>query len=497
MYDGDSMFDTLTKRLSSALKTITGNSTLTEANIQEGLREVRKALLEADVNLSVVTSFITRVKEKALGTKVLRSLSPVQQFIDIVRSELTVLLGDEGVTLNLHSKPSSIMVVGLQGSGKTTSLAKIAYFLKKEGKRPYLVPVDIYRPAAILQLQTLAKELELPVYQSTTDMKVLDIVRGAMVEAKERGDNVLLFDTAGRLHVDEALMQELRELYEYIKPDEILFVADAMLGQDATTVAKQFKETIPLTGIVFTKTDGDARGGAILSIKEVTGTQVKFVGTGEKITELEPFYPERMATRILGMGDMLTLIEKAKEGIEEEELLALERKMRKATFTLDDFLTQMKRLKSIGSIESLLKMMPGGASIMDKLGTKGISEEELKKTEAIIQSMTKQERMNQVSIDNARKMRIAKGSGTSLNDVSMLLKNFEMMRETMKHMMGGSGTKRSSQQDLMRSMMERMGANIPSFLGGNPYKKQESSKSAQKKKREKRKREKANKKRNR
>lgn len=491
------MFDTLTKRLTSALKTITGKSALTESNIQEGLKEVRKALLEADVNLSVVKTFIERVKEKALGTKVLRSLSPAQQFIDVVRGELTEILGGESAELVLRSQPSSLMMVGLQGSGKTTSLAKIALFLKKQGRKPYLVPVDIYRPAAILQLQTLAKELELPVYPSTTEMTALEIAERAIIDAKEKGADVLLFDTAGRLHIDETLMRELRHLYEFIKPDEVLFVADAMLGQDATTVAKEFNDTLPLTGIVFTKTDGDARGGAILSIKEVTGTQVKFVGTGEKITDIEPFYPDRMAERILGMGDILTLIEKTKEGLEEEELEELERKMRKATFTFEDFLTQMKRLQSIGSIESLLRMMPGGSAIMDKLGTKGISQEELKKTEAIIQSMTMQERTNKVEITQARRVRIAKGSGTSLNDVTMLLKNFQMMRETMKHMMGGSGTKRSSQQDLMRSIMERMGANIPSFLGGNPYKKQELSKSAQKKKKEKRKKERANRKRNR
>ena len=491
------MFDALTKRLTSALKTITGKSTLTESNIQEGLKEVRRALLEADVNLSVVKTFIDRVKEKSLGTKVLRSLSPVQQFIDIVRNELTQILGGEDAHLVFRSHPSSIMMVGLQGSGKTTSLAKIALFLKKQGKRPYLVPVDIYRPAAILQLQTLANELELPVYQSSTDMNVLDIAKSALLDAKDKNADVVLFDTAGRLHIDQALMQELSELYSFIQPDEVLFVADAMLGQDATTVAKQFSENIPLTGVVFTKTDGDARGGAILSIKEVTGAHVKFVGTGEKITDIELFYPERMAERILGMGDMLTLIEKTKEGLEEEELLDLERKMRKATFTFEDFLTQMKRLQSIGSIESLLRMIPGGSSIMDKLGTKGISQEELKRTEAIIQSMTRAERTNKVEINHSRKLRIAKGSGVSLNDVTTLFKNFELMRETMKRMMGGSGSKRSSQQDLMRSMMERMGANIPSFLGGNPYKKQELSKSAQKKKKEKRKREKANKKRNR
>lgn len=491
------MFDTLTKRLSSALKTITGNSTLTESNIQEGLKEVRKALLDADVNLNVVKSFIERVKEKAIGQKVLRSLSPAQQFIDVVKQELTTLLGTDDAELILRSKPSSIMMVGLQGSGKTTSLAKIAHFLKKQGKKPYLVPVDIYRPAAILQLQTLAKELELPVYNTTADMKPIDIAKNALAEGKEQGADVLLFDTAGRLHIDADLMAELQELHKYIKPDETLFVADAMLGQDAAIVAKQFNENIPLTGIVFTKTDGDARGGAILSVKEVTGTQVKFVGTGEKITDIELFYPERMANRILGMGDMLTLIERAKEGIEEEELADLERKMRKATFTLDDFLTQMKRLKSIGSLESLLRMMPGGASMMESLGTKGISEDELKKTEAIIQSMTKKERNNTEMMNTSRKMRIAKGSGTTLNDVNSLLKNFEMMRETMKRMMGGSGSKQSSQKDLIRTMMEKMGANIPSFLGGNPYKKQESSKSEQKKKKEKRKREKANKKRNR
>ncbi|MDE7468935.1 MAG: signal recognition particle protein, partial [Desulfovibrionaceae bacterium] len=409
------MFDTLTKRLTSALKTITGKGTLTESNIQEGLREVRKALLEADVNLSVVKTFIERVKEKALGTKVLRSLSPVQQFIDVVREELTQLLGGESSELNLKSRPSSLMMVGLQGSGKTTSLAKIALFLKKQGRRPYLVPVDIYRPAAILQLQTLAEELQLPVYPSTVDMSVLDIAKNAIQDAKEHGADVLLFDTAGRLHIDEKLMQELRDLREYIQPDEILFVADAMLGQDATTVAEQFNSTVPLTGIVFTKTDGDARGGAILSIKEVTGASVKFVGTGEKITDIEPFHPERMAERILGMGDILTLIEKTKEGIEEEELLVLEQKMRKATFTFEDFLTQMKRLQSIGSIESLLRMMPGGSAIMDKLGTKGVSQEELKKTEAIIQSMTHQERTNKVEITQSRKVRIANGSGSSLN----------------------------------------------------------------------------------
>ncbi|MGL4722739.1 MAG: signal recognition particle protein [Desulfovibrionaceae bacterium] len=497
------MFDSLTKRLTQTFRTFSGNATLTESNMEAGLREVRLALLEADVHFVVVKNFIENVKEKALGQKVLHALSPSQHFIKIVHEELVHLLGGETKELNLTAPLSRIMLVGLQGSGKTTSLAKIASYLKSKKKKPFLVPVDIYRPAAIDQLHALAKQLALPIFDTKQDMKPVDIVNNAIQEAQQLGADVILFDTAGRLHVDEELMQELIDINTIIQANEILFVADAMTGQDAAIVAEKFNNTLPLTGIVFTKTDGDSRGGALLSIKSVTGLGISFIGTGEKITELELFHPDRMANRILGMGDMLSLIEKAQDSVNEEEMLALEKKLKKATFTLDDFLVQMKKMKSLGSMKGMLKLIPGMNSLLEKLGDNFMPETELKKAEAIIHSMTKKERVDISILNSSRKKRIAQGSGTQLHDVNTLLKNFDQMRLMMKKMMN-TGT--SSKQNPLQAMLGKFSGSgemnlMSSLFAQNGLSTMDNSKnaslskSAQKKKKERRKKEKLKKRR--
>ncbi len=434
------MFESLSDRLSGALRSITGRARLDEKNIQDGLREVRLALLEADVHFAVVKDFTEKVRARCLGQDVAQSLTPAQQVLSIVNEELIALLGGETAELALPGKgPHLIMMVGLQGSGKTTSAAKIANRLRGENRRPYLVPADVYRPAAIDQLTTLAKQLDLPVYPSTTAMNPVEIASNALKAASGAGCDVVLLDTAGRLHVDEALMAELVAIKAAVKPAEILFVADAMTGQDAVTVAQAFNEALSLTGVVLTKMDGDARGGAALSIKSVTGASVKFVGVGEKVTDLEPFHPDRIAGRILGMGDMLTLIEKARTTIDEKEAEELTRKMQKAEFNLEDFRTQMRRLKGLGSLEGILKMIPGLGGLTKKLGSAAVPEKEMARTEAIINSMTAQERRSPRIINTSRRQRIARGSGTSVAQVNQLLKQFEGMREMMKNAMGGKG----------------------------------------------------------
>lgn len=432
------MFDNLSDRLNGVFRKISGRAQLDESNIQEALREVRLALLEADVNLKVVKDFIERVREGALGTEVDKSLNPTQQIIKIVNDELVALLGGETTGLNLSGKaPHIIMMVGLQGSGKTTSSGKLAHWLKSQGKKPYLVPADVYRPAAIEQLKTLASQLDLPVYPSTTIMPPVEIAKAAVADAQSRGCDVVLLDTAGRLHIDEALMKELTDIKSAVNPVEILFVADAMTGQDAVNVAESFNNDLAITGVVLTKMDGDARGGAALSIKSVTGKSVKFVGMGEKISELEPFYPDRIAGRILGMGDMLTLIEKAQTTMEAEEAERLALKMQKAEFDFEDFRTQMRSMKKLGSIESIMKMIPGLGGLTKKLGDMQVPEKEMQRVEAIINSMTKQERRDPKLINSSRKQRIAKGSGTTVQQVNQLLKQFEGMRTMMKKMSGG------------------------------------------------------------
>jgi len=431
------MFESLTDKLSSVFRSF-GGKKLSEENIQEVLREVRLALLEADVNFKVVKDFVERVREACLGQEVLKGLNPAQQVVKIVRDELVALLGGDQAALDLRGRqPGVIMMVGLQGSGKTTSAGKIANLLRKRKMRPYLVPADVYRPAAIEQLRTLAKQLDIPCFPSSVDMKPTDICRLALEDAREQQATVVLLDTAGRLHIDEVLMQELADIKAVVEPQEILFVADAMTGQDAVTVAQSFNDRLGITGVVLTKMDGDARGGAALSIKAVTGAPVKYVGMGEKLSDLEEFHPERVAGRILGMGDMLTLIEKAQTTATQEEAEELARKMQKAQFTLEDFRIQMRRVKQMGSLESILKMIPGMGALRDQLAQASPPEKEMERTEAIINSMTMQERNNPDILNGSRRARIAKGSGTTAQDVNKLLRGFEQMRQMMKGMMGG------------------------------------------------------------
>ncbi|HWR05156.1 MAG TPA: signal recognition particle protein [Humidesulfovibrio sp.] len=434
------MFDSLTDRLSEAFRNLRGQARLDEKNIQDGLREVRMALLEADVNFKVVKDFVDRVKERALGADVLKSLTPGQQVVKIVHDELVELLGGSQTGLDLKRKPVTIMMVGLQGSGKTTTASKLANLLRSKHKlKPYLVPADVYRPAAIEQLHVLAKQLGVPAYPSTTDMNPVDICADALKKAAEAGCDAILFDTAGRLHVDEPLMQELSAIKERCKPVEILFVADAMTGQDAVTVAEAFDKRLGVTGVVLTKMDGDARGGAALSIKSVTGKPLKFVGVGEKLSDLEPFHPDRAAQRILGMGDVMTLIEKAQDTMEAAEAEKLAAKMQQAKFDLEDFLTQMRRMRKIGSLESILKLIPGMGGMMKKLGDMQVPEKEIDKAEAIINSMTKKERREPAIINPSRRERIAKGCGKTVGEVNALIKNFEQMNKMMQQMLGGGG----------------------------------------------------------
>jgi len=468
------MFETLSDRLNSVFKKFSGQKTLNEENVQEGLREVRLALLEADVNFKVVKDFTDRVRERCLGQEVLKGVNPAQQVIKIVHDELVELLGGDTTSLNLSgAKPHVIMMVGLQGSGKTTSSAKLANFLRKQKLKPYLVPADVYRPAAIDQLHTLAKQLGIPAYASTTQMNPVDIAVAAYAEAREQQCDVILLDTAGRLHVDEQLMNELVNIKEKLNPAEILFVADAMTGQDAVTVAEAFNAKLGLTGAVLTKMDGDARGGAALSIKTVTGTSVKFVGMGEKISDLEVFHPDRIAGRILGMGDVLTLVEKAQAEVSQEEAEAMARKMQKAEFDFEDFRTQMRRMRKLGSLEGILKLIPGMGALKEKLGDLNVPDKEMNRIEAIINSMTDQERRNPDLINVSRKKRIAGGCGLKVQDVDNLIKSFSQMRMMMKQMMGGGGKKgQMGKMPKMSNMPTIPGMNLPGMgkLRGLPGK---------------------------
>lgn len=457
------MFESLSDRLSSAFRSLRGQSQLTEENMQAGLREVRLALLEADVNFKVVRDFVESVREKCLGQAVLKGVSPAQQVVKIVHDELVHLLGGETATLDLQGRePAVIMLVGLQGSGKTTSAGKLANLLRKQKMRPYLVPADVYRPAAIDQLTVLARQLDMPCYPSTTDMNPVDIARAALEEARRQQATVVLLDTAGRLHVDEPLMEELSAIKAAVQPQEILFVADAMTGQDAVTVAESFNDRLGITGVVLTKMDGDARGGAALSIRSVTGAPVKFVGMGEKLSEMEVFHPDRIAGRILGMGDVLTLVERAQETINAEEAEALAQKMRKASFDLEDFRTQMRRMKKLGSLDSILKLIPGLGGLREKLAevNGAVPEKEMARTEAIINSMTMAERRNPDMLNGSRRARIAKGAGVSVQQVNQLVRQFEQMRQMMKGMMGGGKPRMPGVPKLPRGM------HLPGGMGG-------------------------------
>ena len=424
------MFEDLTGKLEGIFKKIRGQGRLSESNIKDAMKEVRRALLEADVNYKVVKDFVTRVEAKAVGQEVLKSITPGQQVIKIVHDELITLLGRDKVDVKFSAQPPTIfMLVGLQGSGKTTACGKLARYYRKKGRFPLLVAADVYRPAAIDQLKILGKSLDIPVYSTQDDP--VKISESAVDYARKEGKDLIIIDTAGRLHIDEPLMEELRKIKKAVSPQEIILVADAMTGQDAVNIAKTFEEKIGLDGVFLTKMDGDARGGAALSIRAVTGKPIKFVGVGEKLDALEQFYPDRIASRILGMGDVVSLVEKAQEAIDVEEAQKLERKLRKEAFTFDDFLSQLQQLKKMGPLESILEMIPGlgGASLK---GLK-IDDKAMVRVEAMINSMTKEERHKPHLIDGGRRRRIAAGSGTSVQDVNQLLKQFFMMQKMIKN----------------------------------------------------------------
>jgi signal recognition particle subunit SRP54 len=431
------MFDNLSDKLDSVFKKLKGHGKLTEKNIEAGLKEVRMALLEADVHYRVVKKLIADIRQRALGQEVLNSLTPGQQVIKIVNDELTTLMGATHQALNLAGQaPVSIMLVGLQGSGKTTTAGKLSVFLRKSGRRPYLVPADVYRPAAIDQLKKLGGQLSVPVFDSDPTMDPVDICRKARVAAQQAGCDTLLLDTAGRLHVDEELMAELGRIRDALNPSDVLLVADAMTGQDAVNIASSFDERLDLGGVVLTKIDGDARGGAALSIRSVTGKPIKFVGVGEKLSDLEPFHPDRMASTILGMGDVLTLIEKAQSMVDEKKAAELEKKLKKSQFTLEDFRDQLVQIRKMGSLTDLIKMIPGMGKAK-QMKNLDVDEGELVRIEAIINSMTNKERRNHAIINGSRRKRIAKGSGTSVQDINRLLKNYTQVMKIMKKMNKG------------------------------------------------------------
>ena len=427
------MFQNLADKLSNAFKKFRNKGKLTEADVKEGMREIKLALLEADVSFKVVKDFIKKVTERAVGSQVLESLLPGQQVVKIVHEELIELMGKTQAKLEIASKPPTvIMMVGLQGAGKTTHSGKIAGLYKKQGKNPLLVACDVYRPAAIKQLQIVGSQLNIPVFADEKSKNPVSIAKNAIDFAKKNGNDMVFIDTAGRLHVDEVLMKELQDIKKVTTPTEILLVVDSMLGQDAVNVAESFNDMLDITGVVLTKLDGDTRGGAALSVRYVTGKPIKFVGTGEKLDTIEPFYPDRMASRILGMGDVLSLIEKAEEAYDKKQAEELEKKMRENSFTLSDYLEQMAQLKKMGSLESVMAMVPGMSGKDVK-----VDEDMIVRTEAIILSMTLKERNNPDIINSSRKKRIAKGSGTSVEEVNRLLKQFDQMKKLMKQMSSG------------------------------------------------------------
>jgi len=427
------MFESLSSKLDAIFKKLKGHGKLTEQNIQEALKEVRIALLEADVNFKVVKDFIQSVQRRAIGQEVMASLTPAQQLIKIVKDELTLLMGGEEQKIHLSGTPPvPIMLVGLHGCGKTTTAAKLARYFQEKKRRPYLIPADVYRPAAIEQLQILGEELKVDFYRPEPSQTPLEICLKGRESALKAGCDLILIDTAGRLHIDEALMLELREIKAQVNPKEVLLVADAMTGQDAVNIAKSFSERLGVDGIILTKMDGDARGGAALSIKSVAQKPIKFIGVGEKLDALEPFHPDRMASRILGMGDVLTLIEKAETAFDEEKAKELEKKIRKDTFTLEDFRDQLQQVRKMGSLSSLLEMIPGLPKDMKRMGGLDVNEKELIRVEAMINSMTPKERSNFMIINGSRRLRIARGSGTSVQEVNQLLKRYAQARKMMK-----------------------------------------------------------------
>ena len=435
------MFQGLTEKLANAFKKFRSKGKLTAADVKEGMREVKLALLEADVNFKVVKEFVNSVTERAVGTEVLESLLPAQQIVKIVNEELINLMGGETPKINISPKPPTIvMMVGLQGAGKTTHAGKIANMYKSKGKNPLLVACDVYRPAAVDQLKIVGESIGIPVFSMGTKISPVEIAKAGVEHAKKNGHDMVLIDTAGRLHIDEELMAELVKIKQNLEPAEILLVVDAMTGQDAVNVAKAFNDLLDITGVVLTKIDGDTRGGAALSVKYITGKPIKFIGTGEKMDAIELFHPDRMASRILGMGDILSLIEKAEAAFDEKNAKELEKKMREQTFTLDDFLDQMRNLKKMGNLEQLLGMMPGVKQ--SQIKDAKIDENQMAHTEAIILSMTKAERNKPDIINGSRRKRIADGSGTSVEEVNKLLKQFDQMKKMMKQFSGGMGKRR-------------------------------------------------------
>ena len=452
-------FESLSEKLNEAFKKLRGKGRLTESDVREAMREVRMALLEADVSFKVVKQFTKSVTEKAVGADVLEALNPAQMVIKIVNQELCDLMGGQNQKLNIGSKsPSVVMLVGLQGAGKTTNGAKLAAYMRKQGKRPLLAACDIYRPAAIKQLETVGAQLDIPVFQMGQTNPV-DIAKAAIEHAKKHGNDLVFLDTAGRLHIDEALMDELKNIKAAVEPAEILLTVDAMTGQDAVNAANAFDEALGITGVMLTKLDGDARGGAALSITASTGKPIKFIGVGEKLDMIEPFHPDRMASRILGMGDVLTLIEKAEQSFDEKKALEAAEKLRANRFTLSDYLDQMGQLKNMGDLDSILGMIPG----LDAKALKGakIDDKAMARQEAIILSMTRAERENPSILNSSRKKRIAAGSGTSVVDVNRLLKQFEAMQQMTKQFSGKNMKK-------LQKKMGRMGGGFPGLGGGFP-----------------------------
>src|SRR3954467_6398694 len=449
------MFDSLGTKLQTAFRNLRGLGKISEANVGDALREVRLALLEADVNFKVARDFIERVKTKSLGAEVVQSIHPGQQIIKIIHDELVDLLGSQNAGLNFAGNPSSLLMVGLHGSGKTTSSGKLARLLHKQGRAPLLVAADVYRPAAMDQLETLGKQLDVPVFVKRGETDVLKIAREALDFAKANNRNVLIFDTAGRLQIDEPLVQELVRLRDLVKPQEVLLVLDAATGQEAVNVATHFDQALNITGSILTKLDGDARGGAALSMKAVTGKPIKFAGMGEKLEDFEPFHPERMASRILGMGDVVSLVEKAAEAVSLDDAKRLEEKMRKGQFTLEDFLGQLRQMKKMGPLESIVGMLPGGSEMLKQQGDLSKQEKEFRRMEGIVCAMTPQERHSPQILNAKRRIRIAKGSGVTVTEVNTMLNKFAQMQQMMKKM------------GKMQKMMAKMGGmpGMPGMLG--------------------------------
>jgi signal recognition particle subunit SRP54 len=447
-------FEGLSNRLQEITRKLSGKARISESDLKEVLREVKLALLEADVNYKIVKDFVKTIEEKALGQDVLKSLTPGQQVVKIVRDELTSLLGGTESKISFSPNPPTvIMLVGLQGSGKTTTAGKLANRIRKQGKKPLLVACDVYRPAAIKQLQVVGKQLDIPVYSNETTKDVNLIARQAMNVAMSKLNDVVIIDTAGRLQIDEALMNELKDLKKNVRPHEILLVVDSMTGQDAVNIADTFNKELGIDGVVLTKLDGDTRGGAALSVKSITGKPIKYIGVGEKLSDFEEFYPDRMASRILGMGDILSIIDKAEETFDMEQAAALEKKLKKNKFDLDDYLAQLRQMKKMGSFSSIIKSLPG---IGSKLKNIDIDDKEFVKIEAIICSMTKEERRKPEILNGQRRLRIAKGSGTEVQDINKFMKSFEMTQKMMKEM---------NSPKKMREMMKKMNINPSDFDG--------------------------------